>query len=537
MKNLADAPVRLQRMLLRLQDYDFTIKYCPGEEMVIADTLSRYSPEDTPEILLDISVNHVYIDAEKKRDYQLAIKDDPLLSALADTIIAGWPDDIKDVPKALRPYHGQCDSLTVEDGLILRGEAIIVPPGERKKVLEQIHQGHLGTSKCQYRARQCVYWPGINKDIEQLVEACATCQRHRPQEPRQPLKPTPPPEQPWQQLGADFMTYDGSEYLVIVDYYSKMPIVWKMPTSQCNSAKTITVLKELFAEHGIPEEIRSDNGPQFASHLFAEFTKDWNIKHSTSSPRNPRSNGQAESAVKIVKGLLTRAKCSGQDPYLALLAYRSTPVDSHLRSSAEMLYQRALRTTVPQRIRHKDPYAAAERERLEERATQSAADHDRTGCRRKAPLYAGQSVSVINNDRTLWLPATIVRAADHGSYIVKVIGGAEYRRARDHIRERHPDAVKPDTHPKVEVAGQPITTPSTSEAVQLQQAPTAPAVQPSVAPATPKQSAARSPTAATRTQRKTPVTTDVHPPTGRTDVAPRRSGRVSKAPQRLIEHM
>ena len=333
------------------------------------------------------------------------------------------------------------------------------------------------------------------------------------------------------------MTYDGSEYLVIVDYYSKMPIVQKMPTSQCNSAKTITVLKELFAEHGIPEEIRSDNGPQFTSHLFAEFTKDWNIKHSTSSPRNPRSNGQAESAVKIVKGLLTHTKCSGQDPYLALLAYRSTPVDSHLQSPAEMLYQCALRTTVPQRIRHKDPYAAAERERLEERATQSAADHDRTGCHRKAPLYAGQSVSVINNDRTLWLPATVVHAANHGSYIVKVIGGAEYRRARDHIRERHPDAVKPDTHPKVEVAGQPITTPSTSEAVQLQPAPTAPAVQPPVAPATPKQAAVRSPTAATCTQRKTPVTTDVQPPTGRTDVAPCRSGRVSKAPQCLIEHM
>ena len=87
------------------------------------------------------------------------------------------------------------------------------------------------------------------------------------------------------------------------------------------------------------------------------------------------------------------------------------------------------------------------------------------------------------------------------------------------------------------MAGQPVTTSSTSEAVQLQQAPTAPAVQPSVAPATPKQAAARSPTAATRTQRKTPVTTDVQPPTGRTDVAPRRSGRVSKAPQCLIEHM
>ena len=84
------------------------------------------------------------------------------------------------------------------------------------------------------------------------------------------------------------------------------------------------------------------------------------------------------------------------------------------------------------------------------------------------------------------------------------------------------------------MAGQPVTTPSTSE---LQQTPTAPTVQPSVAPATPKQAAAQSPTAATRTQRKTPVTTDVQPPTGRTDVTTRRSGRVSKASQHLIEQM
>ena len=159
-----------------------------------------------------------------------------------------------------------------------------------------------------------------------------------------------------------------------------------------------------------------------------------------------------------------------------------------------MLYQRTLHTTVLQRIRHNDPYAAAEHERLEDRATRSAANHDHTGSCKKAPLYAGQTVSVINNDRTLWLPAMVVRAANHGSYI-KVVGGAEYRRARDHICEHRPDAVKPDTSTKVEVAGQPGTTPSTSEAVQqipAQRAPTAPAAQLSVAPATPKQAAARS---------------------------------------------
>ena len=90
------------------------------------------------------------------------------------------------------------------------------------------------------------------------------------------------------------------------------------------------MLKELFSEHGIPETLRSDNSPQFVNHMFAEFAKEWNLDHNTSSPRNPRSNGQAEAAVKIVKGLLAKAKYSGQDPHLALLAYRSTPIDSHL---------------------------------------------------------------------------------------------------------------------------------------------------------------------------------------------------------------
>ena len=125
--------------------------------MVVANTLSRYSAKDTPEILLDISINQVHIDAEKRQDYQLAVKDDPLLSALVGMIISRWPDDITDFLKALQSYCGQCDSLTVEDELILCGEAMIVIPRERKKVLEQIHQGHLGTSKSQYRARQCIY--------------------------------------------------------------------------------------------------------------------------------------------------------------------------------------------------------------------------------------------------------------------------------------------------------------------------------------------------------------------------------------------
>ena len=128
----------------------------------------------------------------------------------------------------------------------------------------------------------------------------------------------------------------------------------------------------MLKEHGIQETLRSDNGPHFANHMFAEFAKEWNFDHNTSSPRNPRSNGQAEATVNTVKGLLTKAKYLGQDPHLALLAYRSTPIDAHLQSPAEMLYQRNIHTTLPQRIRHKDLHAADDRDRLNQRATQSA---------------------------------------------------------------------------------------------------------------------------------------------------------------------
>ena len=153
------------------------------------------------------------------------------------------------------------------------------------------------------------------------------------------------------------------------------------------------------------------------------------------------------------------------------------------------------------------------------------------------PLYAGQSVSIINNDRDTVAPfitgshsvLSLFIIADHGSHIIKVIGGAKYRQAQDHIHECHPYAVKPDMHTKVEVAGQPITILSTSEADQ--QVPTAPAAQPPVSPATSKQAAAQSPKAATHIQQMTPATADVPPLNSRTDIVPCQSAHVSKTPQ------
>ena len=198
------------------------------------------------------------------------------------------------MPYPTMPTHHPCDT-----------SRCLCEPCPHHATEEDWFAGHQGISKCQYHAHQCVYWPGINWDIECAIEACTTCQCHHPQEPQQPLKPTLDPEHPWQHLWANFMHLNGNEYLIIIDYYSKIPFVYKKPPSQCNATKIISILKELFAEHGIPASLCSDNGPQFASTLFTEFTADWNFDHCTSAPTNPCSNGQAKAAVKIIKGLLT----------------------------------------------------------------------------------------------------------------------------------------------------------------------------------------------------------------------------------------
>ena len=223
--------------------------------------------------------------------------------------------------------------MTVEDSIILRGEAILIPPAERGEILQQIHEGHRGSPKASY-VHATVYWPGINKDIQRMIKACETCQCFRPCQSHAPLKATPPPSRPWQRLGTDLFEFDGNDYIVIADYYSNMPFLCKIPRGQCNAAEVISILKEVFLEHGVPETLISDNGPQYSSALFAEFADKWKFTHVTSSPHHPEGNGFVESMVKVVKQMLQRAKYSGSDPHLALLSYRATPLDSKIVSPA-----------------------------------------------------------------------------------------------------------------------------------------------------------------------------------------------------------
>ena len=171
-----------------------------------------------------------------------------------------------------------------------------------------------------------------------------------------------------------------------------------------------------------------------------------------------------------------------------------------MHSPGEMLYQCALCTMVLQCIHHTKPHATANCDHLDQHASLSAANHDHQGCQQKAPLFARQTVSILNDARCHWLPATIICTADHGLYIVQVIGSGQYQCAHDHIHECHPDAIRPDKHITTNVAPATSTHPTATQAMQ-------PA--PHVAPATPQPAATAPTPAVPHMLQKTPA---VHMP-------------------------
>ena len=213
-KNLTDTLACLQCMLLHLQGYDYTIHYCPSKEMALPDTLSWFSPHPGPNIPLDITIHHADLSPGRKEAFQQTFVSNPKMHALTDMIITGWPDDIKAVPCPLCPYWQHWETLTIEDGLVLHGEALIVPLSERERVLQQLHQFHQGTTKVQLFAHGCVFWLGINKAIEEAVWQYETCTQFQAQNAAAPLTPTLTLSHPWQMCATDIFTLEGTDYLI-----------------------------------------------------------------------------------------------------------------------------------------------------------------------------------------------------------------------------------------------------------------------------------------------------------------------------------
>ncbi|KAL0194540.1 hypothetical protein M9458_008112, partial [Cirrhinus mrigala] len=350
-KPLASAPPRLQRMILQLQKYDIHILHKPRKQIPVADTLSRKSIEYHDDSLsegMDAQV-HTLIANIQVSDYKLkeiiaATAQDTQLATLNQVTKTGWPDTYKQCPPLVREYWNHRCDISEIDGMMFKGEKIIVPQSLRKDMLDRIHTGHMGVEKCKHRARDLLFWPRMGQQIETMVGQCSICQERRNANTKEPLLSYTIPERPWQVVGTDLFTWNEQNYIIIVDYYSRYFEMERLHS--CTASAVITKLKAVFARHGIPERVISDNGPCYSADEFHRFAAEWDFEHCTTSPRYPQSNGLAEKTVQTAKRILAKARADDKDYYLGLLEYRNTPVDN-LKSPAQLLMSCRLRSILP----------------------------------------------------------------------------------------------------------------------------------------------------------------------------------------------
>lgn len=472
-KALDDLPPRIQRFRMRLLRYDYIVKHVPGKSLWTADTLSR-APLRSKQTHTDTNLlenTNIYVDSVISNlpvsgDYLASLREhlkaDSTCSTLMKYCTDGWPDKSQ-LQGELKRYWEDMAVLTVHDGLLLRGTRLVIPSALQGDVLHRLHEGHLGVTKCRGRAKDTVWWPGLSSQLNNMVLKCKICIKER-QNVKEPLMPTDMPDRPWQTVGADLFTLRGKTYLLVVDYFSRyVEIALLSPTK---STDVVLHLKSMFARHGICEFFKSDNGPQFSGSYFKDFAAKYGFVHTTSSPKFPQSNGEAERAVQTVKNLLTKAS----DPYLALLAYRATPLQNGY-SPAELLMGRRLRTTVPTLPTQLNPalpdYDEVGAKEKEKRKNDARYFDKRHRARTLRPLVPGEDVWVTDAR----VEGTVI--SQHNtprSYIVQGPQGT-LRRNRHHLVPLQTNNGVIDAEPQVEEEpptpeAPPVTSSTTTETVQ-----------------------------------------------------------------------
>ena len=442
-KSLLNAPKRLQRMLLALQRYDIELIYKKGVDMVIADPLSRAylsgEAEDQNEVVAEVEainlVKHLPMSAKRLQDIKKAAAQDKEQAVLRKVIMAGWPDSRDGVPEVVLPYYNFRDELVVFDGLIFKGERLVIPAAMRPEILDITHGGHMGVQSCLRRAREAIFWPGLNADINDVVEQCEICQERSRAQPKEPLINHPLPERPWQMVGCDLFDQDGQNYIVTVDYYSDFFEVDRLYSTAATSV--IHKLKTHFARYGIPNTVMSDGGPPFDSRAMTAFAEHYGFDHKFSSPGFPQSNGKVESAVKIAKSLMSKAKADGRDVFLSLLEYRNTPTEGIGVSPAQRLMQRRTRTLLPTTSSMLEPRTpGGVKDKLDTRRAKQKSYHDRHS-HALAPLSPGEVVRINPRERRKPWKKAIVLSKHQAprSYIVETENGGVYRRNRRHLKQ------------------------------------------------------------------------------------------------------
>ena len=321
--------------------------------------------------------------------------------------------------------------LTVEEGCLLWGGRVIIPHYLQEKVMAELHKEHLGIANMKAVAQSYVWWRGIDRDLEQVARSCSECAAVKQAPVKAPLHPWTWPSRPWQRLHIDFAgPFLNKNFLIAVDVHSKWAEVVEM--QQATTTKTITALCYMFAMHGIPEQLVSDNGPQFISVEFVEFVKSNGIQHTRSSPYHPATNGEAERFVCTFK----EAMKTGRKGSLTfahqldnfLLTYRTTPHSTTGVPPCELLMGRSLHT----RLDLLRPNIGRTVRQSQSREIEQKQSSTRI---RTFDIGATVMVRSFSGSGPDWVPGVIAQKMGPLTYLVDVSEGRLWKRHVDHIKD------------------------------------------------------------------------------------------------------
>ena len=168
-------------------------------------------------------------------------------------------------------------------------------------VAEEIYDEHLGVVRIKALVRSFIWWPNLDKDLEDLARRCERCQSQKGR-PAQvlPSHPWIYPAMPWERVHADFVELSGRQYLLMINAFSKWPEVNELGP-HTTTEQTMNAMRRTFSCHGLPRRLVTDNGPQFRSHEFQMFMKAIGIRHQLTPPYHPLSNEQAKRLVQELK--------------------------------------------------------------------------------------------------------------------------------------------------------------------------------------------------------------------------------------------
>lgn len=347
----ARAAARVLRWALLLSAYDYELKYREGASNGNADALSRLPLDarngEASQNVVSVSMMELVNSPVTEMEVRQHTQNDPILSVVLQRILEGGLE--REVGEPYKQYKVRSRELTTECGCLLWGTRVVIPESLRRKVLDQLHEVHPGMTRMKSLARSYVWWPGIDGEIEATVRQCQTCQLNQSRPAAAPVHVWEFPSRPWERLHIDHAgPLNGNTYLLVVDSYSKWVEVERVKSTDAKT--TCKVLRRLFATHGIPRVIVSDNGPGFASAELGEFLSRNGVKHTFSAPYHPSSNGQAERYVRTFKESLKALKDGDIETRLCrfLFRYRITPQTTTGQSPSELLFNRRLRSALSQ---------------------------------------------------------------------------------------------------------------------------------------------------------------------------------------------